>query len=313
MLRGRVLAGQRGRAIIDAIPCFERAVLLDPELVEAWSLLADSYRLINIYGMAPADATIVHARRALDRALALDPEHAQALSTLANIAATYDNDVERSVALSSRALVRDPSHVQAMVERAFILAARTSTSAERIDESLRALEKARELDPLNGWAAAMQAFSLTCVNHLDEALAAARASVELDHNAFTGRWALVWVLSERGQTAEAITAATDALAMSGRHPRILAELASIHARCGELDAVRGILAELEDRASKSYVEHSVLGCVHACLGEIEEARRHVALGIEQHEIWWHFAKSPAWAPFRADAEGAAMLAKYGFA
>jgi serine/threonine-protein kinase len=90
MLKGRVLLGQRGRAILDAIPRFERAVLLNPELIDAWALLADSYRLINIYGIAPADATIVHARRALDRALALDPEHAQALSTLANIAATYD-------------------------------------------------------------------------------------------------------------------------------------------------------------------------------------------------------------------------------
>jgi hypothetical protein len=42
----------------------------------------------------------------------------------------------------------------------------------------------------------------------------------------------------------------------------------------------------------------VLGSVHACLGEMAEARRLVALGIEQHEIWWQFAKAPAWAPFR---------------
>ena len=89
----------------------------------------------------------------------------------------------------------------------------------------------------------------------------------------------------------------------GRHPRILAELASIHSRRGELDAVRGILTELEDRATKSFVEHTALGSVHACLGEMAEARRLVALGIEQHEIWWQFAKAPAWAPFRADAEG----------
>ena len=60
------------------------------------------------------------------------------------------------------------------------------------------------------------------------------------------------------------------------------------------------------------VEHTVLGSVHACLGEMTEARRLVALGIEQHEIWWQFAKSAAWAPFRADAEGAAMLGRYGF-
>ena len=141
MLKGRVLLGQRGRAIVDAIPCFERAVQLDPALVEGWALLADSYRLINIYGMAPADTTIVHARRALDRALALDPEHAQALSTLANIAATYDNVVERSIELSDRALARDPSHVQAMVERAIILTTRATTSAERIHRSLRDLER----------------------------------------------------------------------------------------------------------------------------------------------------------------------------
>jgi serine/threonine-protein kinase len=313
MLKGRVLLGQRGRAILDAIPCFERAVVLDPELVEAWALLGDSYRLINIYGMAPAEATIVHARRALDRALALDPAHAQALSTLANIASSYDNDVERSVALSDRSLVRDPTHVQAMVERAFILSLRTSTSAKRIHESLRDLERARVLDPLNGWAAAMQAISLACVDRLDEALDAARASVELDHNAFTGRWAMVWVLSALGRNDEAIAATTDALAMSGRHPRILSELASIHSRHGELELVRGILAELLDRASKGYVEQTVLGTVHACLGEMAEARRLVALGIEQHEIWWQFAKAPSWGPFRADAEGLTMLRSHGFA
>jgi hypothetical protein len=79
-------------------------------------------------------------------------------------------------------------------------------------------------------------------------------------------------------------------------------VASIHARRGERDAVRAILTELEERAATSFVEQSVLGSVHACLGEMAEARRLVALGIEQHEIWWQFAKSAAWAPFRADAE-----------
>jgi len=44
-----------------------------------------------------------------------------------------------------------------------------------------------------------------------------------------------------------------------------------------------------------------------------EARRLLALGIEQHEMWWQFSSSPAWAAFRADAEGKAMLARYGFA
>jgi serine/threonine-protein kinase len=313
MLRGRVLLGQRGRAILDAIHCFERAVQLDSELVEGWAQLGDAYRLINIYGVAPADATIGHARRALDRALALDPGHAQALSTLANIASTYDNDVERAIALSDRALARDPQHVQAMVERAFVITLRTTMPPARIDEALRDLESARALDPLNGWAAALHALSLACVGRLAEALDTARASVELDHNGFTGRWAMVWVSSALGRDDEAIAAATDALAMSGRHPRILAELAAIRARREEGDVLRDILAELEERARNGFVEHTVLGSVHACLGEMAEARRLVTLGIEQHEVWWQFSKSPAWAAFRADAEGVEMLRSYGFA
>jgi len=313
MLKGRVLAGQRGRAIVDAIPCFERAVLLDPELVEAWALLGDSYRLINIYGMAPAESTIVPARRALDRALTLDPGNARALCTLANIAATYDRDVERSVAISDGLIARDPNDVQAMVERAIILTSRTTTSAERIAECVRDLERSRKLDPLNGWAAAIQAISLANVGRLDDALDAARASVELDHNGFTGRWAMVWTLSALGRDDEAIAAANEALAMSGRSPRILSELAAIHARRGERGVVRGILDELRERASKGFVEHTVIGAVHACLGEMTEARRLTALGIEQHEMWWQFSNAPAWAAFRADAEGTAMLRKYGFA
>jgi Flp pilus assembly protein TadD len=178
---------------------------------------------------------------------------------------------------------------------------------------VRHLETARQRDPLNGWAAAIQALSLACVGRLDEALDAAHASVELDHNAFTGRWAMVWVLSALRRDDQATSAANEALAMAGRHPRILSELAAIHARRGERNAVRGILAELTQRATTSFVEHTALGAVHACLGEMPEARRLVALGIEQHEMWWQFAKSPGWAPFRADAEGAAMLRRYGFA
>jgi serine/threonine-protein kinase len=313
MLKGRVLLGQRGRAIIDAIPCFERAVLLDPELVEAWALLGDSYRLINIYGMAPADATILPARRALDRALALEPENTQALCTLANIAATYDNDVERSLVLSARSLASNPLYAQAMTERAIILTSRATTSAELIDQSLRDLETARTLDPLNGWVAAIQAICLANVGQLDAALDAARTSVELDHNGFTGRWALLWALSALGRDDEAIAAANDALAMSGRHPRVLSELAAIHARRGDPDVVREILTELTERATTGFVEHTVLGAVYACLGEMPEARRQTALGIEQHEMWWQFANAPAWVPFRADAEGTAMLRRHGFA
>jgi hypothetical protein len=56
----------------------------------------------------------------------------------------------------------------------------------------------------------------------------------------------------------------------------------------------------------------VLGAVCASAGLLAEARALVARGIAEHEVFWQFAKSPAWAPFRADAEGAAMLHALAF-
>jgi serine/threonine-protein kinase len=312
LLKGRVLLGQRGRAIVDAIPCLERAVALDSEMVDGWALLGDAYRLVWIYGMAPASATIPLSRRALDRALALDPDDVQALSTLANVASSYDCDIEQAVALADRVLARDPSHVQAMVERSVVLALRASTSEQRVAELLQHLELARRLDPLNAWAAAMQAMSLASLGRPDDALTVAREAVELDHNAFTGRWMLVWTLSMLGRDEEALATAEETLPMSGRNPRVLAEMAAIHARRGEREPAKRILAELEQRAKTGFVELSVLGAVHASLGEMDEARARVSRGIAEHEVGWQFAKSPAWEAFRADRAGLAMLREHDF-
>jgi hypothetical protein len=43
-----------------------------------------------------------------------------------------------------------------------------------------------------------------------------------------------------------------------------------------------------------------------------EARALVARSIDERETYWQFSKSPAWAPFLADADGHAMLHAVGY-
>ncbi len=312
LLKGRVLLWQRGRAILDAFPCFEQAVALDPDLVEAHCLLGDAHRLKWIYGMAPASETIPPAQAAVNRALTLDPENIQALTTLANIRAAYDNDIEAAVTLSDRVLAREPLHVQALCERALVVALRRDSSPQRFAQSLQQLRTARRADPLSAWAAALESISLSCVGLRDEAEREARRAVALDGHAFTGRWALAWTLSDLGRDDEAMAVALETLPMSGRNPRILAEMAAIHARRGEVSAAQAILDELRTRATTGYVESSLVGAVSAALGSMDQARALVARGMAEHEPYWQFAKSPAWAPFLADPEGAAMLHAVGY-
>jgi serine/threonine-protein kinase len=311
LLRGRVLLWQRGRAILDALPCFARAAALDPELVEAHALLGDAYRLVCVYGMAPPRETIPAALGAIERALALDPEHPQALTSLANIRSIHDGDIEASVALAARVLDREPLNVQALCERALVVSLRSDSSPHQLARALQDLRAARRADPLNAWAAALEAWSLSCVGLHEDALRSARQAVSLDAHAFTGRWALVWTLSMLGLDDEALAVAEETLPMSGRNPRLLAEMAAIHARREEAGAVRAILDELRASAAGGYVESSILGCVCAAAGEVDQARALVAHGIAEHEVSWQFSKSPAWAPFKSDPDGAAMLRALG--
>lgn len=312
LLKGRVLLRQRGPAAVEALACFQRAAALDPELVEAHALLGNAYRLIWIYGIAPASETVPQARAAVARALALDPEDPQALSTLSNIASSYDVDVEQCLALANRVLAREPLRVETLCECAFVIALRTNSSPESLAQSLHHIRTARRVDPLNAWAAAMESMSLSCIEEYAHGVREARQAVALDPLAFTARWALVWGLAAIGRDEEAITAAAETLLMSGRSPRILAEIAAIHSRRGETREALEILEELQARSGSEFVEHSVLGAVSASAGLLAEARALVARGIAEHEVFWQFAKSPAWTPFRADSEGAAMLHALAF-
>ena len=90
LLKGRAFVTRRGRAVLDAIPLFERAIALDPNLAEAHALLGDAYRLLGLYGIAPAAEVMPKARACIDRALAIDPNQAEALASRAISASIYE-------------------------------------------------------------------------------------------------------------------------------------------------------------------------------------------------------------------------------
>jgi serine/threonine-protein kinase len=311
LLRGRGLLAQRGPSIIPAAECFERAVALDPDLAEAHALLGDAMRLFAIYGMAPTADVIPRARSAAERALSLDPQQIEALATLSNIAAVFDWDVAAANALADRALAIDPLHVRTMVERAFVDAYRHGATREVHDESLRAFATARRIDPLNAWVTALHGWSLSSMGRHADAIAEARRAIELDQDAFTGRWALIWTLAAAGRDAEALEASEPALLMSRRGSRVLAEMAASHWRMGNLDAAEQVYQEVRARALTTYIGWAEQGAIAAAAGHMDVARELVSRGIEARDSYLAFETCPAWDPFKADPEGFTMLAAVG--
>ena len=308
LLRGRVLLTRRGRAIADAIPLFERAVVLDPNLAEAHALLGDAYRLLGLYAIAPANIVMPKAQAAVNRALAIDPNQIEALSTAAIIEAIYHWNLPQSVRLSDRALAVEPNHVRTLAERAIAEASFDQPGTEWHRGVLATVAKARSLDPLNAWAVALEAFVQTMVGLQDAAIANARHGIELDANNFTAHWVHCSALAACGRDDEALAAAAPALAMSGRHPAILALIAAVHSRREEIHLAGAIRVELEERATSGFISNALRATVAAAASAWPDARALLARAIDERDPQIAFWKMPAWqATIFKDAECVAML------
>ena len=307
LLRGRELLTRRGRAIFDAMRMFEQVVALDPNLAEAHALLGDAHRLTALYGLVPPAEGMPRARSAAERALAIDPRQVEALATLANIASTHDWDLAASQAFSARALAIDPYHVRAMAERAIADACTVPVISDALHVRIIAhVQHARERDPLNVWVMSVESMCLACLGQLAEAVVMAERAAAMDSANFTALWTLVLTLAWVGRDADARQAAEPALAISGRHPRVLAELAAIATARGEAGA-ESIYHELRERAAASYIGLAEQAAVAASAGRIDEARRLLAGAIDTHDPFLRFWKFPAWRHVIADSQCNAML------
>jgi TolB-like protein/Flp pilus assembly protein TadD len=306
LLKGRVLLNRRGRAILESRACLEQAVALDAGSAEAHALLGDCYRLHAMYGIAPPTEMMPRARASAEHALALDPEQVEALATLANIAATFDRDVAASAAFTDRALARDPAHVRALCERAIWLSL-LDANPGGFEQALLDLRRARSIDPLNAWAAAMQAFCLSFAGRPEEAVVPAREAMELDPDNFTAHWTMVLTLAGLARHDEALAAAEPALLMSGRNPRILAEVAAVHAARGDTEAAEAVYQEVRGRARTGYIGWAEQAAVAAAAGHLVEARALVQKAFEARDLYLMFWKLAAWAPLRGDPESLKIL------
>jgi len=175
---------------------------------------------------------------------------------------------------------------------------------QRILERIR---RARALDPLSAWAMAIEALVMDVLHLEPQALESANRAVATDPNNFTGHWARLATLTQMDRVDEAQQAALPGLAMSGRHPVLLSELATLQSLHGDAIGADAIYRELVERAKTSYVGAGSLAVTAAAAGHIAEARAFLAQAIAARDSYLSFHKLPAFRLIWRDPECAAML------
>ena len=209
-LQGRYFWNKRTPdTLLKSIEYFERAVAADPNYAPAYSGLADSYSLLNIYNVSPATDFNSKARNAANRALQLDPNLAEAHASLGAFNFRHEWNWREAQANFERSIALDADYAAAHQGFAGLLSAQG-----KHDTALLEIQKALELDPFSLAINADYGKYLYQARRFDESAAAYRKTLELEPNYARARLELGYVLAQKKEYEAAIQEINRAAALS---------------------------------------------------------------------------------------------------
>jgi len=159
-----------------SVEYYQAAIAQDPNFALAYAGMADSYVLYpGLEGSKPADA-FPKAEAAAKKALELDESLAEAHTALSYVLFNYDWKFDESEQEINRAIALNPNYSTAYhwYGNANLLA------LGHFDESIDAMKKASELDPLSLIISADLATSYCYGLRLDEAIAQYNRTLEMN-------------------------------------------------------------------------------------------------------------------------------------
>jgi TolB-like protein/Flp pilus assembly protein TadD len=264
-LKGRFFWNKRtGDDLRKSIEYLKQAIAKDAGYALAYAALADSYGILRFYGGASPNESIVPATAAAKKALELDDSLAEAHASLGLIA-TEELEIHRGLSELERAVQLNPNYATAHHWLSLAL-----TALGQSDRSITELKRALELDPLSMIINADLSIGYLYARRYDEAEAQARKTLEIDSRSFVAHYYLGMALQLKGQLKKAIPEFQKAVELNN-DPYSIAMLAQAHARNGQTDEARKLLAHLNEMAKSAEVPEYALALVYTSLGEKERA------------------------------------------
>jgi TolB-like protein/DNA-binding winged helix-turn-helix (wHTH) protein/Tfp pilus assembly protein PilF len=249
-----------------AIALFQSAINEDESYAPAYVGLADCYSAlgsVQVASMPPLEARRL-AEEAATKALQLDSGLAEAYSALGYVK-HYNWDWTAAEQNYKRAIELNPSYANAHNFYAGYLMSRG-----RIDESIAASNRARELDPFSLSISAQRGFLFENARRYDEAIEQLRSVIAMDAGHYQALWILGHTYAANKQFDEAVAAAEKAVEVSGRAPGALGMLGLAYGLAGRKQEATKVLNELLELNKTRYVTPAALVNVYLGLGDKEQ-------------------------------------------
>ena len=293
--KGRALLAQRGRNLVLARDCFERAIELHPTNADAHALLGET--LVNMvrYVIVPVAEAHSQAKAALARALELAPSHAEAMGALALTSLFIERDLSAAVAWWERALELQPwlSELRAAYAVNWLFWIKQDDQ-----RALSELARAAADDPLSANCAGMNSAILALTGHHAAAMVEARRSLSLDPGSFIAAYGRVVAFVNSDSAEGAIAAVNEAMTRFGRNPLFTAFLVQAYLETGDARRAEAAYAELLARSEIDVVSRGALALAASVIGRTDDAVRLARESVERCD-----ALNPVWLrlPFATDA------------
>jgi serine/threonine protein kinase/Tfp pilus assembly protein PilF len=279
-LKARYLLNKRTPdAVREALQLLDVALGSDPDYALGWATRAECYLYLtaDLMHVLPMHEGLPMAREAAERALRLNPNLSEAHVVLGfvHLQSWEWDEVEKEFL---RALELNPSNADALQKYTLFL-----TAQGRHDEALKAIYKARKLDPLSLPLRFGVISNCLLAGHYREAAEGARATIGLQPDHWLGHYFLGSALYFEGRYDEADAELRQAVDLSRRMPVALAALARNAVRSGRAAEAQAIVKELEEAFAHAFVPPTTIAIPLAALGEVDRALDWLEKGVEAQD------------------------------
>lgn len=277
-LRGRYHWHRRGAENLRrAITYFERAIERDSRFARAHAGLAIAAVLLPEYSDA-ADAVALERRAeaAAHRALELDSAIAEAYAArgLARVHAWDWRGAEEAYRAALRFDPRYPTGHQWYGELLYILG--------RGDESVAAMRRSAELDPLSPIAAVALSYALSCARRFPEALREAERAVELAPNLGIAHRLIAFAHLDVGNGDLAHTHIQRATELEPEFGLRFAQAGYIAGKTGRRSEAEAVLSRLRQLGRRRASPYSLMW-VYLGLGDLDRATQLFERSVDDHD------------------------------
>jgi TolB-like protein/Tfp pilus assembly protein PilF len=303
-LKGRFFLERRTEeGMKKAVECFEEALQKDPNSALAYSGLADSYGLLGSFNFLPPKEAYPKAKAAAMKALELDDTLAEAHLALADSV----DGLEEQEKHFKRAIELNPGFATA-----HHWYARYLSRMGRLDEALREIQRAQELDPLSliindnvgevyGWA-----------RQYDKAIEQLRNTLGMDPNFARTHLDLGEAYEYKGMFNEAIAEFQKARELGGENwPELRAPLQRAYEASGYRGYYQEQLRLLEERSKQRFVAPVSMAMIYARLGDKDRAFMWLEKANRDQTGLFFIKVEPVYDPMRSDPRFRDLLRRAG--